>query len=463
MNYDKDINIVIIDDDVQVLKMYENILKHNNFNVFAVNDSTKAINAIKNNNAGVVVSDIIMPKLNGMELLQKIKMYNSSIQVIMLTAEGSIAGALEAVNEGAFTYMTKPVDIDELLIMVRRATEFYTIRNENYLLRQQMAEIVGYTPLIGKNKEIEKIREKILAIAPTPATVLITGESGTGKEIVANSIHYQSERAEKPFIKVNCAALTESLLESELLGHEKGSFTGAEKTHKGKFEIANTGTILLDEIGELSLNTQAKLLRVLQEKEFERVGGTTIIETNFRLLACTNKNLLDEVKRGRFREDLFYRINVLPLNLPPLRERVEDISILANFFLEQLCREMKKTIEPLSPEIIKIFEEYNWPGNVRELKNILERLVVLAYKSQISVEDLPLEIRSKGIEEPNNKVLTLREARAEFEKEYIIRALQQNQNSVAKASAILGIAKKNLYRKINNYEIDAGQDSIDKE
>ena len=332
--------------------------------------------------------------------------------------------------------------------------EFYTIRNENNLLREQMAEIVGFTPLIGKNKEIEEIRKKILTLAPTSTTVLITGESGTGKEIVANTIHYQSERAEKPFIKVNCAALTESLLESELFGHEKGSFTGAEKTHKGKFEIANNGTILLDEIGELSLNTQAKLLRVLQEKEFERVGGTTIIETNFRLLACTNKNLLEEVKKGRFREDLFYRINVLPINLPPLRKRVEDIPLLANYFLEQLSREMRKTLEPLSHKVLKIFEEYNWPGNVRELRNILERLVVMAYKSQITVEDIPLEIRCGGTEEQNNEIISLREARAEFERQYIIRTLKQNNNSVAKASAILDIAKKNLYRKINNYGIN---------
>ncbi|MDD4582679.1 MAG: sigma-54 dependent transcriptional regulator [Eubacteriales bacterium] len=448
------INIVLIDDDVQVLKMYENILKHKNYNVIATSDSTKAIELIKSNNAGVVISDIIMPKLNGMELLQMIKMYNNSIQVIMLTAEGSIEGALESVNEGAFTYMAKPVDIEALLIMVERAMEFYTIRNENNLLREQMAEIVGFTPLIGKNKEIEEIRKKILTLAPTSTTVLITGESGTGKEIVANTIHYQSERAEKPFIKVNCAALTESLLESELFGHEKGSFTGAEKTHKGKFEIANNGTILLDEIGELSLNTQAKLLRVLQEKEFERVGGTTIIETNFRLLACTNKNLLEEVKKGRFREDLFYRINVLPINLPPLRKRVEDIPLLANYFLEQLSREMRKTLEPLSPEVLKIFEEYNWPGNVRELRNILERLVVMAYKSQITVEDIPLEIRCGGTEEQNNEIISLREARAEFEKQYIIRTLKQNNNSVAKASAVLDIAKKNLYRKINNYGIN---------
>ncbi|HZK70561.1 MAG TPA: sigma-54 dependent transcriptional regulator [Clostridia bacterium] len=446
--------LLVVDDDKELLKIYGKIFKMNNFDIITVSDSFEALEIIRNKRIGVVVLDIIMPGMDGMVLLQKIREENQSTQVIMLTAEGSVSGAVEAVRAGAFTYLMKPTEIEELLCNVQKAFTLYSLKDENSILKQQILEKVGLAPLIGENIKIQEIRRKIVKIAATDTTVLITGESGTGKEILANLIHYQSNRAEKPFIRVNCAALTESLLESELFGHERGAFTGAEKIHRGKFEIANNGTILLDEIGELSINTQAKLLRVLQEREFERVGGSGTIKINFRLIASTNKNLLNEVEKGNFRSDLFYRINVMPVNVPPLRERKDDIGIISNYFLGQLSKEMNRTISPLTTEIIDILNSYDWPGNVRELKNIIERLVVMAQSSEIRISDIPGEIKANAnMKNVLNKKVSLNEAKKEFEKHYIIDALNKNDRKVASASILLGIAQKNLYKKIKEYNI----------
>lgn len=447
--------LLIVDDDKELLKIYEKIFKLNNFDVITASDSLSALELIRNKRIGVVVSDIIMPRMDGMRLLQKIREINQSIQVIMLTAEGSVSGAVEAVRAGAFTYLLKPADIEELLFNVQRAYELYSVKDENTILKQQMLEKFGLKPLIGQNFKIEEVRNKINTIAATDTTVLITGESGTGKEILASLIHYQSNRADKPFVRVNCAALTESLLESELFGHEKGAFTGADRLHRGKFEIANGGTILLDEIGELSLSTQAKLLRVLQEREFERVGGSGTIKINFRLIASTNKNLKDEVEKGSFRNDLFYRINVMPMNLPPLRDRKDDIPVLANYFVLQLSKEMNRKVFPLSQEIMETLMAYNWPGNVRELKNIIERLVVMAHKAEIDLEDIPEELKiNANIKSTHYQKESLIESRKEFEKQYIIDALEKNFRNVGKTAEDLKIAKKNLYKKIKEYQIN---------
>lgn len=452
MTYNK--KLLLVDDDKDLLRIYEKIFQLNDFDVVTASDSFEALNIIKHNSIGVVVSDIIMPKMDGMVLLQKIREINSSIQVIMLTAEGSVSGAVEAVRTGAFTYMIKPADIDDLIFNIQRAFELYLLKDENSILKQHMFHQAGLAPLIGEDIKIEKIRNKVSKIAETDATVLITGESGTGKEIIANMIHYQSNRAEKPFVRVNCAALTESLLESELFGHEKGAFTGADKMHRGKFEIANQGSILLDEIGELPLNTQAKLLRVLQEKEFERVGGSVSIKTNFRLIASTNKNLHEEVEKKKFREDLYYRINVVPMVLPPLRDRKDDIKILANYFVVQLSNEMNKGITYIPAEIINAIFAYDWPGNVRELRNIMERLVVMSHDAKLNIADLPEELlMNVKIKSSFHKKSSLAEARKEFEKEYINDALLKNNGNVSKTSNVLVIAKKNLYKKMKEYNI----------
>jgi transcriptional regulator with PAS, ATPase and Fis domain len=318
-----------------------------------------------------------------------------------------------------------------------------------------MLEKSGLKLLVGNSSKIAEVRDKINTIAKTDTTVLITGESGTGKEILTNMVHYQSNRAEKPFVRVNCAALTESLLESELFGHEKGAFTGADKIHRGKFEIANNGTILLDEIGELSLNTQAKLLRVLQEREFERVGGSDTIKINFRLIASTNKDLKKEVEKRSFRNDLYYRINIMPINLPPLRERKEDISILANYFISELSKEMNKKVSPLSQEIIETLKGYDWPGNVRELRNIMERLVVMSHAGEINLSDFPEELKLNGrIMSLPQAGTSLAESKKEFEKKFIMEALSRNHHNVGKTAAEISIAKKNLYKKMKEYRID---------
>lgn len=451
--------ILLIDDDTGLLKVYEKIFTLKKFNVIAESDSLKALEIIKKQQIAVVISDIIMPKMDGMRLLKEIKDFSPATEVIMLTAEGSVSGAVEAVHMGAFTYMVKPADIEELLFNVKRAYEVYSIKEENSVLKQQISDITKEEPLIGISSSIEEIKQKVETIAPMESTVLIMGESGTGKEILANMIYSKSQRTDKPFIRVNCAALTENLLESELFGHEKGAFTGADRMHKGRFEMAQNGTILLDEIGELPLGTQAKLLRVLQEKEFERVGGSTTIKTNFRLIAATNKDLRKEVEKQRFREDLFYRINVLPLTIPPLRERKEDIPVLADYFLKQIAKEVKKPVLTFDNDAIQLLLDYNWPGNVRELKNVIERLVVLSSNGRIAFEDIPEEIRNKKkkidfkqVEPVHTK--TLLDAKKRFEKEYILKTLKQNEWNVTKTAMELDLARKNLYKKLHEYHID---------
>ncbi len=453
MNYTE--KLLLVDDDRELLKVYKQIFQINGFNIETVADSTEALITVSTNKVAVVISDIIMPKMDGMQLLVEIKKVSPLTEVIMLTAEGSVSGAVEAVHQGAFTYLVKPVNIDELIRTIKKAFEVYAVKEENTVLKQQVTE--GNVPLIGNNEKIREIREKIDTVAPTDVIVMISGESGTGKEIVANLIHTQSKRSQKPFIKVNCAALTESILESELFGHEKGAFTGADKVHQGRFEMANHGTLLLDEIGELPINTQGKLLRVLQEKEFERVGGSSTIKTDFRLITSTNKDLVSEVGKGDFREDLFYRINVFPIVMPPLRERKDDIPLLVEFFYEKCLIEMRKTKFPVPSEVLEIFMNYDWPGNVRELKNIIERMVVLSKKGEMQIEDIPEQIKmGKLIESKEYFHLnkgTLEQARARFERQYILEVLDRTEWNITKAARDLGIARKNLYRKIKEYKI----------
>lgn len=444
--------ILLVDDDLDLLKIYKQIFKLNDYDIITTPDSTRALQIIESDHISVVITDIIMPKMDGIQLLKHIKSLKSQTQVIMLTAEGSISGAVDSVRLGAFTYIVKPADIDDLLFNVHRAQELFITYEENIALKKQVASLSKVAPFIGNSYTVEKIRETIEIVAKSDSAVLITGESGTGKEIIASHIHSKSNRSSKPFIKVNCAALAGSVLESELFGHEKGAFTGADKTHIGRFEMANQGTLLLDEISELTLPTQAKLLRVLQEKEFERVGGNIPIKTDFRLIASTNRDLMVEIKNGRFREDLFYRLNVVPIHFPPLRERREDIAVLSKYFLALWSHELNKSIEPLSPDIIGALSSYNWPGNVRELKNIIERLVVLARDSKIRLSDLPEEL--KTISKPVLKTTcSLQEARSQFEKNYISAVLEKNNWNVASSARELQLARKNLYKKMKEYGI----------
>ena len=385
---------------------------------------------------------------------------------------------MDAVKKGAYTYFVKPADIDELIVNVTKAQELAEVRRENHRLKQHIDTISVTSRLIGESDAARKMREEAVTIGRTMASVLITGESGTGKEVMAHMIHQCSERADKPFVSVNCAAFNENLIESELFGSERGAYTGAEKRRKGRFEIADGGTIFFDEIGELSLNMQAKLLRVLQEKAFERVGGSETIQSDFRLISATNADLKQAVEEGRFRLDLYYRINILPIEIPPLRARKEDIPLLSVYFFDRISKEMNRRIGPPPEALMRCLRNYDWPGNIRELRNIIERLVVMAKDGHVSVSDLPPEIRtgsadsiidSRGmsaVPTSNNRSASgisaedhpvgheaLRSATHNFERDYITEVMRRNSWNVTKAAREMNIARKTLYKKLNDYGI----------
>lgn len=445
-------SVMIVDDDRELLEIYKKIFNLNGFNVVTCENGESALNVIKEGKISVVVSDIIMPRMNGIELLKKIKALSPDTEVIMLTAEGSISGAVEAVKEGAFSYLIKPADIEELLSNIRKAAELPEIKNENKMLRDSINTLRPENKFIGVSKIAENLRELTSVVGQSDSAVLITGETGTGKEIIANMIHMCSRRSDNPFVCVNCGALNENLIESELFGSEKGAYTGSERMKRGRFEVADGGTIFFDEIGEMSLSMQTRLLRVLQEKSFERVGGTETIKSDFRIIAATNRDLKREVEENRFRKDLYYRINIIPIEIPPLRERVEDIPALCESFLNYYSKEMNKECISLNDNMIHTFQRYDWPGNVRELKNIVERLVVLSQDGNLNEGALPEEMRDMLEEGCHGD--GLRAQTKEFEKEYIIRTMKQYGGNVAKAAEALHIAKKNLYKKLHEYDID---------
>ncbi len=445
--------VLMIDDDESFLKIHSRILKSKGYDVHTSISGEYAFSMLKSESYAVVICDIVMPGIGGIDVLNKIKNEYDDIQVIMLTGEASISGAVEAMTFGAYTYLVKPINIEEFLLNVERAINFYNLNTENRRLKNRIAVMEEKIQLLGDSLEIKEIKKTIDIVALTNTTVLITGESGTGKEIVANLLHQRSFCSEGTLVKVNCAALSESILESELFGHEKGAFTGAISTKIGRFEMANEGTLFLDEISEISLKTQSKLLRVLQEKEFERVGGTKTIKANFRLIAATNKNLPEEVAKGSFREDLFYRINVVPINIPPLKDRFEDIPILLNHFLQYFCTEMRKPSMTFSNEALKVLMEYNWQGNVRELRNLVERLVVFSSSKVIHAADLPQEVRNVEINNIEKDNLTFLESKKIFERNYITNALKRNNWNISATAKEINIARKNLQLKIKQLNL----------
>ena len=471
-------SILLVDDDRELLGVYQKIFTLKGFQVHTADNGPAALKHMSRGGISVVILDIIMPKMDGMEVLLRIKENWPSTEVIMLTAEGSISGAVDAVKKGAYTYFVKPADIDELIVNVTKAQELAEVRRENHRLKQHIDTISVTNRLIGESDAARKMREEAVTIGRTMASVLITGESGTGKEVMAHMIHQCSERADKPFVSVNCAAFNENLIESELFGSERGAYTGAEKRRKGRFEIADGGTIFFDEIGELSLNMQAKLLRVLQEKAFERVGGSETIQSDFRLISATNADLKQAVEEGRFRLDLYYRINILPIEIPPLRARKEDIPLLSVYFFDRISKEMNRRIAPPPEALMRCLRNYDWPGNIRELRNIIERLVVMAKDGHVSVSDLPPEIRtgsadsiidSRGmsaVPTSNNRSASgisaedhpvgheaLRSATHNFERDYITEVMRRNSWNVTKAAREMNIARKTLYKKLNDYGI----------
>ncbi|MDQ7032982.1 MAG: sigma-54 dependent transcriptional regulator [Desulfonauticus sp.] len=451
-------HVLVIDDEKNYLLLLEALLSEEGLEVTTLNDPEMALNFLEESDVDVVVTDMKMPKINGQEILEKVKKTSPYLPVIIMTAFGSIDGAVEAMRCGAFDYLTKPFSNEELLLSIKRALNFSRMEQENRLLKASLVQQYAKNTIIGQSKKMQEILQLLERVAPSKSTVLILGESGTGKELIAKALHYSSPRASAPFVAVNCMALNPNLLESELFGHEKGSFTGAVSTKKGKFEQAHGGTLFLDEIGELSLDIQIKLLRVLQEKKVERVGGNKPIPVDIRLVCATNKNLKEEMQKGNFREDLYYRLNVVEITLPPLRERKEDIPLLVAYFANKICKANNLPLKKFSPQALEYLSLYDWPGNIRQLENVVERCIILSTSQEIGVEDLPLDIK-KEEDQLKSAVdllpleLNLSETLEKIEANLIKRALVKSNFVQVKAAEMLGISKSLLQYKIKKYNI----------
>lgn len=443
-------NIILTDDDTGITGIFGKILEKEGYTVHRANDGTEGLSLLETYDCDLIITDMYMPKMGGLEFISKIREIDSEIPIIVITGEGSIENAVKAVKLGAFSYIQKPLDVEQFIYEVKKATSIVARDKQNKYMKETLNSTAD--SLIGDSPGIKTIKDKIDIISKTDSNVLLLGESGTGKELVAQSIHDKSNRKDNLIVKVNCAALSPTLLESELFGHEKGSFTGAIARKNGKFEIANGGTLFLDEIGEMNMDMQAKLLRVLQDKTFERVGGNKQISSNFRLVSATNKNLMVEISKGRFREDLYYRLNVIPLNMPPLRDRKSDIKLLLDYFSKKFAADFGKKPVVLSEEIIGKFLDYDWPGNIRELKNIVERLTVYSVDGELIYDELPLMISKKeNLKIDINKSLV--EARSIFEKDYIRNSLEMNDWNISKTAEMLSLTRKSLYEKINKYDL----------
>ena len=454
--------ILIVDDEKNYLTILSAILEDEGFEVLTAQGGQEALEIHKTSDLDLILTDMKMPLMDGIQLLENLKSVDPDLPVIMMTAHGTVDKAVEAMQKGAYTYVLKPFDNERLIIYVKKAISMYQVVKENRRLRDAVESQYRFGNIIGKSKIMRDIFDTIQKVAPSGATVLIEGQSGTGKELVARSIHFNSPRREKPFVAVNCSALAESLLESELFGHERGAFTGAVATKKGRFELADGGTLFLDEIGELSQNLQVKMLRVLQEKNFERVGGVRSISVDIRIIAATNKDLQQEMKSGRFREDLFYRLNVVHISLPALNARKEDIRLLVNHFIKKYAseRESAVPVTGVDQEVDRLFYDYSWPGNIRELENVIERVMILCPGEVIRVSELP-----KGFKDSVYNTLHLEgipadaklyDTLAEIEKTMILRALKISNNVQSHAAALLGIGKSGLNQKIKKYDLDVG-------
>ncbi|MGB8336087.1 MAG: sigma-54 dependent transcriptional regulator [Desulfobacterales bacterium] len=454
--------VLIVDDEKNYTRILGAVLEEEGFETLTANSGPEALEILEGSDVDLVLTDMKMPLMDGIQLLEKIKTRDSELPVIMMTAHGTVDKAVEAMQKGAYSYILKPFDNDRLIIYVRKAVAMFRVIKENRDLRDAVSSQYSFGNIIGKSKVMQQVFDTIRKVAPSNATVLIEGESGTGKELVAKSIHFNSPRREKPFVAVNCSALAETLLESELFGHEKGAFTGAVSMRKGRFELADTGTLFLDEIGDMSTGLQVKLLRVLQEKVFERVGGTKPIVVNIRVIAATNRNLKEEMKKERFREDLYYRLNVVHIALPSLKQRQQDIRLLLDHFIKKYADERKHSVPVtgIDPDVERLFYEYSWPGNVRELENLIERLMIMSPGGVITPADLP-----KSFKETAHDDLYIESVPADaklydtltmIEKTMILRALKKTGYIQSRAAELLGIGKSGLNQKIKKYNLDIG-------
>ena len=447
--------ILVVDDESSHRQMIKAVLSAEGYEIREAADGNQALKAVEEKFHDLILMDIRMPGPSGIESLQKIKDISPGIPIIIMTAYASVNTAIDALKSGAYDYLTKPLDIEELKILVAKALRFQKLEQENMYLKEQLNDRFDFSKIIGRSPAMKQLFETLALVAPSEATVLIVGESGTGKELIANAIHQNSARAQRPFIKVNCAALPETLLESELFGHEKGAFTGAAARRQGRFQLAHNSSILLDEIGEMSPTTQAKILRVLQEREFEPIGSTQTIKVDTRVIAATNKNLEEEIRQGRFREDLYYRINVVTIAVPPLRERHEDIPLLADFFLKRFVEKNRRVIKGFTPRAMDLLMRHEWSGNVRELENVVERAVIMARGEMITPLEFPENLKELDVElkEPNLNLSAGRSLK-EVEKEMILRTLDETGGNRTHAAEILGISRRTLQLKLKEYEIN---------
>jgi len=447
--------ILVVDDEAAHRQMIEAVLGDEGYEIQQAADGRAALAAIEERFYDLVVMDIRMPQMGGIEALKEIKAISPAIPIIIMTAYASVGTAVEALKAGAYDYLTKPLDIEELKILVAKALRFYQLEQDNVYLKERLNDRFDFSSILGRSPAMKQLFETMALVAPSEATVLIVGESGTGKELIASAIHQNSPRKDRPLIKVNCAALPETLLESELFGHEKGAFTGAVARKQGRFQLAHKSSIFLDEIAEMAPATQAKILRVLQEREFEPVGSSQTIKVDCRVIAATNKNLEEQIRAGRFREDLYYRINVVVLPVPALRERREDIPLLADFFLKQYAEKNQRAIEGFTPRAVDLLMRYDWPGNVRELENVVERAVIMSRGEMITPLEFPPDLQKLDTELAAAPVdVTPGRSLKEVEKALILRTLEEAGGNRTHAAKILGISRRTLQLKLKEYGIN---------
>jgi len=452
-------NVLIIDDEKSLLDLLSVVFKKEGYGVRTALSAAKGFDVLEKDDIDLVVTDIKMPETDGMEVLKLVREKHPDVPVVMITAYGSINQAVEALKAGALDYVVKPFDVEELKIIVGRGLAERRLKQENILLKRDLKERYSFENMIGKSRSMQEIYILIEKVASTDSTVLVTGESGTGKEMAARAIHFQSGRNDRQFVSINCAALPENLLESELFGHTKGSFTGAVTDKKGMFEVAQRGTLFLDEVGEMSPWTQVKLLRAIQERTVRRVGGTEEIPVDVRIIAATNQDLKKRIQEGKFREELFYRLNVISFDMPPLRKRTEDIPLLVTYFLQKHCDRLGKKIKRFTPEVIGLLEAYAWPGNIRELENVIERIVAIEDRETVTVGCLPKEIVSPQKNKPDTTHFfepgfNLTVYLDDVAKNYVGQALMATAGSIQKAAPLLGISYRTMRYLIGKYDLN---------
>ncbi len=447
--------ILVVDDEVSICQSLKAILNDEGYQVLLAGSGEEAIKVVEEEMPQLVLLDIWLPGIDGLETLKAIKAAHPNVLVIMMSGHGTIETAVRATKLGAFDFIEKPLSLDKVIIIVNNALNLVRLEEENILLKQKVSHEYELT---GNSQVITELKEMINIVAPTNAWILIMGENGTGKELVARSIHHLSRRSHKPIVEVNCAAIPEELIESELFGHEKGAFTGATEKKRGKFDMAHEGTIFLDEVADMSLKAQAKILRILQEKKFERVGGNKLIDMDVRVLAATNKDLEVEMEVGNFRQDLYYRLHVIPLRVPNLRERKEDIKLLAQRFLLDFSAKEGETRKVLTDDALNLLMQHDWPGNVRELKNIIERLIILTPSNEITAKDIPL-LNAKienGMPSGDSVVIAtdlLKDAKMDFERQFIIKKLEENEGNISRTAEAIGLERSNLHKKIKSLKV----------